>query len=232
MISFLISAAFHAIVVSVVVIVPLFFFNVLPQGELLTFLFAPPPPPPVPPVPAPPVHPVRNQGPIRVRAGELPPKELPKGIPPPTDEPPVVEEIVTPEFLRNMNPIHAGPVGSASGVEGLIRMDDVPVLPPPPPPPKKEPLLVIGTFMGSKLIRRVEPDYPHIARRARISGVVILRVQVTEEGIVSDVRVLSGHPLLNQAALDAVSQWRYSPTLLNGEPVPITGTVTVIFKLN
>ena len=70
-----------------------------------------------------------------------------------------------------------------------------------------------------------------MAKRARVSGVVILQVTVDEEGSVSDVRTLRGHPLLDDAAITAVKQWKYSPTLLNNEPVPVIATVTVIFNL-
>jgi protein TonB len=78
----------------------------------------------------------------------------------------------------------------------------------------------------------VDPPYPDLAKRARVSGKVILVVTVDEEGNVAECRVTSGHPLLNDAALNAVKQWKYSPTLLNGEPVPVIANVTVIFKLN
>ena len=82
-----------------------------------------------------------------------------------------------------------------------------------------------------KLIRKIDPVYPELAKRARVTGRVILIVTVDEEGAVSDIRISSGHPLLNDAAVTAVKQWRYSPTLLNGEPVPVTATVTVFFNL-
>jgi TonB family protein len=87
-----------------------------------------------------------------------------------------------------------------------------------------------GNVQESKLIQRVEPVYPELAKRARIVGKVTLVVTVNEEGFVSDVRVTSGHPLLNEAAVEAVRQWRYSPTLLNGEPVPVMTTVTCVFN--
>jgi protein TonB len=83
----------------------------------------------------------------------------------------------------------------------------------------------------SKLIRRVDPDYPYMARLARVSGTVILQVTVDEEGSVSDIKVLQGHPPLRDEAVRAVWLWKYSPTLLNGEPVPVTATVTIIFRL-
>ncbi len=83
----------------------------------------------------------------------------------------------------------------------------------------------------SKILRRIDPVYPELAKRARVEQIVMLEVSVDEEGNVANVRVIRGHPLLDQAAIDAVKQWKYSPTLLNGEPVPVIATVTVIFKL-
>jgi protein TonB len=118
------------------------------------------------------------------------------------------------------------------GVVGSLINNVAPVaLPPPPKPVKRDPIKVGGNVQESKLIRRVEPVYPELAKRARVQGRVVLVVTVDEEGSVSDIRVSSGHPLLDEAALTAVRQWRYSPTLLNGEPVPVIATVTVIFNL-
>uniref|UniRef100_A0A7V4G9P2 Energy transducer TonB n=1 Tax=Desulfobacca acetoxidans TaxID=60893 RepID=A0A7V4G9P2_9BACT len=96
---------------------------------------------------------------------------------------------------------------------------------------KREPIRVGGNVQESKLIRRVEPVYPELAKRARVQGTVVLIVTVDEEGNVSDIQISKGHPLLNDAAVSAVRQWKYSPTLLNGEPVPVIATVTVIFNL-
>ncbi len=97
--------------------------------------------------------------------------------------------------------------------------------------PQRNPIRVGGKVMDSRLIRRVDPVYPEAAKRARIQGVVVLTVHVNEEGFVYDATVVKGHPLLNQAAVDAVKQWQYSPTLLNGQRVPIIATVSVVFNL-
>jgi protein TonB len=83
---------------------------------------------------------------------------------------------------------------------------------------------------GANLISQVPPVYPELAKQARIQGVVVLELEITKEGSVDNVRVLSGPPLLTQPALDAVKQWRYKPTLLNNEPVPVVTTVTVNFS--
>jgi protein TonB len=88
-----------------------------------------------------------------------------------------------------------------------------------------------GNVQSSKLIQRVEPSYPELAKRARIQGIVLLQVTVGEAGNVTDIKVIRGHPLLNDGAVAAVRKWKYSPTLLNGEPVPVIATVTVNFIL-
>jgi TonB family protein len=95
----------------------------------------------------------------------------------------------------------------------------------------QSPMPVDTIMLESRLIRKVEPIYPELAKRARVMGRVVLKITVDEAGNVSDIRVSSGHPLLNEAAVNAVSQWKYSPMLLNGEPVPVIASVTVLFNL-
>jgi TonB family protein len=94
---------------------------------------------------------------------------------------------------------------------------------------RREPIRVGSNVQESKLIHKVDIVYPDAARTARVSGIVILQITVGAEGNVLEAQVLRGHPLLNQAALDAVRQWRYSPTMLNGEPVPVISTVSLRF---
>ena len=81
-------------------------------------------------------------------------------------------------------------------------------------------------------LRKVNPVYPEIARSARVQGVVILELTLDTQGFVTDARILRSIPLLDQAAIDAVRQWQYTPTLLNGVPVPIVMTATVQFTLS
>jgi TonB family protein len=97
--------------------------------------------------------------------------------------------------------------------------------------PKVEPLRVGGNVQESKLIRRVEPIYPELAIRARVEFAEMLEVTVNEQGDVTNVKVLHGHPLLDEAAIEAVKQWQYSPTYLNGQAVQVVATVTVPFTL-
>jgi TonB family protein len=94
---------------------------------------------------------------------------------------------------------------------------------------RREPIRVGSNVQESKLIHKVDIVYPDAARTARVSGIVILQITVGAEGNVLEAQVLRGHPLLNQAALDAVRQWRYSTTMLNGEPVPVISTVSLRF---
>jgi protein TonB len=159
------------------------------------------------------------------------PTEIPKEIPPPVDEAPVIG---VSNIVGGIPGGVAGGVagGVPGGVVGNLLSGVSPVAPPPPPKPvKRDPIKVGGNVQESKLIRRVEPVYPELAKRARVQGRVVLVVTVDEEGNVSDIKVSAGHPLLDEAALTAVRQWKYSPTLLNGEPVPVIATVTVIFNL-
>jgi TonB family protein len=96
-------------------------------------------------------------------------------------------------------------------------------------PVKRDPIKP-SNLQKSELIRRVDPVYPESAKRARVEGRVLLAVTVDEEGSVFEIRVIAGHPLLVEAALSAVRQWKYSPTLLDGKPVAAIITVTVRFS--
>uniref|UniRef100_UPI0025B8EA69 energy transducer TonB n=1 Tax=Luteitalea sp. TaxID=2004800 RepID=UPI0025B8EA69 len=103
--------------------------------------------------------------------------------------------------------------------------------PPAPPPPPTQPVRVGGNIAPPKKTRDVKPVYPQIAQSARVSGVVIIEATIGPSGKVQNARVLRSIPLLDQSALDAVKQWEYTPTLLNGVPVPVIMTVTVNFTL-
>ena len=123
-------------------------------------------------------------------------------------------------------PFGVGPPGAGPGVGEPVRID-----PPPPPPPAPEPRRPGGNIREPKKIHDVAPVYPAIAIAARKEGTVILEVVLDESGAVSRVRVLRSEPLLDEAAIEAVKRWRYTPTLLNNVPIPILMTVTVRFTL-
>jgi protein TonB len=103
-----------------------------------------------------------------------------------------------------------------------------------PPPPRVTPSRIRqgGNVTAAKLVNQVKPNYPPLARQTRISGTVRLHAIIGKDGTVQSLQLESGHPLLVQAALDAVRQWRYQPTLLNGEPVEVDTTIDVVFSLN
>jgi len=117
----------------------------------------------------------------------------------------------------------------ASGIMSAISV------PPPPPvssnPPKPKPIVIGGQVIAAKLIYRLTPEYPPLARMARIQGTVRLEAIIGTDGAIRDLKVLSGHPLLVRAALEAVQRWRYQPTLLNGGAVEVLTEIDVNFKL-
>lgn len=130
------------------------------------------------------------------------------------------------EFVAS--PEYASWRATRPGVSGGVPPAAIP-LPEPPPPPA--PIRVGGEIKEPRKLRNVPPIYPDIAKQARVQGVVILECTISPQGRVSEVSVLRGIPLLDQAAIDAVKQWIYTPTLLNGVPVPVIMAVTVTFRL-
>jgi protein TonB len=103
--------------------------------------------------------------------------------------------------------------------------------PPPPPPVPQEPVRPGGKIREPQKVRHITPAYPAFALAARVQGVVIIEATLGVDGRVTNARVLRSIPLLDQAAIDAVRQWEFTPTLLNGVPVPVIMTVTVNFTL-
>jgi protein TonB len=129
------------------------------------------------------------------------------------------------EEFSDDTPYAAGAVdigipGGAPGVEGGM-----------PGAPIAEPIRVGGEVQPPKKVKDFRPEYPRMARSARVEGTVILEAVIDTRGIVADVRVLKSIPLLDDAAVEAVKQWRYQATLLNGEAVPVVMTVTMNFGL-
>jgi protein TonB len=229
------SVVLHSLAIIALLALPLVFHDVLPESNLLTFLM--PPPPIAPPPPQPPVVASKPQ---TVVAKYSVPTELPKSIPPPPqEEPPVV---AIPAASGSVIGSNAGAiVGSPFGIPGGVvgNLPPLPPLPPPkqieqePPPAPKvvKPIYVGGDIQAAKLVYKQPVSYPDIALKARISGIVLLRITVDEAGKVTDIKVVSGHPLLVPAAIEAVSHWKYSPTILNGHSVPVIATVAVNFSL-
>ncbi len=114
---------------------------------------------------------------------------------------------------------------------GLGLAESIPTPPPAPRDAPHHPLQVSSGIMDAMLINRVEPRYPTIAQVARVSGSVVLSAVISTDGSIQSLRVVSGNPLLISAAYDAVRQWRYRPTLLNGQAVEVQTLITVNFVL-
>ena len=217
----------EVVVIGVMVIVPLIYTDALPKAQLMTFLVAPPPPPPPPPPPAAAPRVVVQ----RVSMAELmkAPTVIPKTIAKIKDQPQVSSVGVVGGVAGG---VPGGQMGGVLG--GIIGGVTGGVPPPPPPPPKAEVpqrIRVGGQVEAAKLIYGPKPEYPPLAKMARIQGTVRLEALIAKDGTIKDLKVLSGHPLLVKAALSAVQQWRYQPTLLNGQPVEVETEIDVNFTL-
>jgi len=225
--------------VGVGIIIPMIYFDVLPSTTFSSFLVAPPPPPPPPPPPAaaPPVKVVKVI-PRQFDAGKLmAPKVVPKEIAT------IKEDEVPPAASGGVGVVGGVPGGVAGGAPGGVLggiLGSVPTAaPPPPPPPKKDApppppsrIKVGGNVQQAKLVRQPRPTYPPLAKQARIQGVVRLSAVIAKDGTIQELSVISGHPLLAPAALEAVRQWVYQPTTLNGEPVEVSTQIDVNFTLS
>jgi len=216
----------HGALVAGVIAVPLLLESPLPEtsGSAVRAFFvtplelAPPPPPPPPPAPA-----------ARVAKAPAPSVERAEAF---------VAPIETPaEILPDVSALDLGVEGGvAGGVEGGVPggvvggvVGGLPEA--PPPAPELAPLRVGGGIQEPRKLKAVPPIYPGAAREARLEGVVILECLISPQGKVTEVKVLRGLPLLEEAAVDAVKQWVYTPTLMDGVPVPVLMTVTVRFDL-
>ncbi len=232
----LISTAAHVVVIGVVVAIPILYVSAeLPRvPDMVAFVVStapspPPPPPPPPPAPAATRSKPKAIAPVPTANPRAAPVEAPREI---------VEEV--PVDTGSTEGVPGGVEGGVAGgvvggvVGGLV--SELPPPPPPPPPPSpppvaRAPVRIGGELKAPALLERVEPEYPPIAVRAQVQGVVILEAVVDPHGRVEDVRVLRSIPLLDKAAITAVRQWRYSPLLLNGTAERFVLTVTVSFSL-
>ena len=197
-----------------------------------TFLIAPPPPPPPPPAPAvvqvkvAPVHRVfENVGKL------IAPTMIPKTI---AD---IKEAPLPPDFEGGgvAGGVPGGVAGGSMGgvIGGVIGGVNTTVVAPLAPKSggPKAPVRVGGRVREPKLITRVDPRYPPLAMQTHMQGVVIIDAIVDEQGNVVEAKIVLGPPLLIQSALDAVKKWKYEPTYLNDQPVPVQLNVTVTFRL-
>jgi protein TonB len=221
-----VSFTVQVLVVNLLLVLPLIYPAGLPRLALTEYLIAPTAP--AGPPPAPEVRPQPSHAGASNMSGHtlVTPREIPSAIaqlnesavPPAPDLP-----------AGNWVPGGTGTPGARNPVIDSIGSGPNSIAPPPipaPPPPRP------SHAMEANLVHRVQPDYPTLARQARIQGTVVLRAVISRDGAIENLQVLSGHPMLVQAAVNAVLQWRYRPCLLNGEPVEVETQITVKFVLS
>lgn len=214
-----ISFIIEAIVVGFLILLPLLITEALPLHQLSSFLVAPPPPPPPPPPPA--AAPVQKVIQREIVNGELrTPSKIPKAIK-------MIKEEEAPATGLVGGVVGGVPGGQVGGVVGSIISSSAP--PPKVATPQK--LRVSQGVAEGNLLRKIEPQYPQMAKVAHIQGDVILAATISKSGTIENLHQVSGHPILVQAAMEAVKQWRYKPYLLNGEPVEVETTIKVSFKM-
>ena len=224
--NFLASLSAELLAISAVLLIPLLYRDHLPIVHWKDIMVGPAPlaPPPLQPVlshrsgvaSTPVARPV-----FRFTAGKNPHPAQP-GVELTVDAPPTLGSNI-------------GAGGATNALETFIP-NYVAVLPQPrheaaAPKPPPAPIRVTSDLQMAKLLRKVIPEYPALARSARISGVVRLIGTIGEDGTIRNLQLVSGHPLLARAAMEAVGQWIYKPTLLNGKPVEVIAPIEVTFSL-
>jgi protein TonB len=225
------SFVFNCLAVGVMLIMPLVFTESLPKAQLLTFLVAPPPPPPPPPPAAEQVQRVVRQ--IQtdmLNTGQLrTPSRIPQRVQ-------MIREEDAPPPMPATGGVVGGvpggiPGGQLGGVIGGIVSATNAAVPKFVPVTPQRVRISQGVTRGL-LIQKVEPQYPPLARAARVQGEVVLSAIIDANGQITNLQLVSGHPMLVPNAIAAVRQWRYKPYLLNGAPVEVETTITVIFSLS
>jgi protein TonB len=222
----IVSFGIQMMIIGVMVLIPLIFTEALPKTQLMTFLVAPPPPPPPPPPPAAAVK-IVKQVQTDIVNGELrTPTKIPKKVQM------IKEDEAPPPVMASVGVVGGVPGGvpggSMGGVIGSV-LSSTPTVAPKIATPQR--VRVSSGVSSGLLIRKVNPSYPPLARQARIQGTVVLQAQIGKDGNIQNLQLVSGHPMLAPAAIEAVKQWKYKPYLLNGEPVEVDTQVQVNFTL-
>ncbi len=227
--TFAASLTAQMLVTSALILIPLYLVEQPPVSRFHATLMAPSPPP---------APPLRKMAPASSRVAPrvfesgrlLAPRAIPNKV---AD---IVEESLPSEFLSGVGV----PGGLPDLIIGSLVNQASRLAPPPAPPPTvnkdvvekpRQRIRVGGDVLEAKLIHRVMPVYPPLAKQARISGTVKLVGVINREGRIISLQVISGHPLLVAAAVDAVRQWIYRPTLLNKEPVEVIAPIDVNFVI-
>jgi periplasmic protein TonB len=223
----ILSLVIQVSLLGVMVLIPLIYTEALPKQAMTTFLVAPPPPPPPPPPPAAtPVKVIKVQSDLDQGALRTPTK-IPDKIKM------IKEEEAPPQAAAGVVGGVAGgvPGGALGGVIGGI-VGNAAANVPKVTAAKPVTARISGGVMAGNKIAGSNPQYPPIAKAARIQGAVVLAATISKNGSIENLRLISGPPMLVQAAMDAVKGWRYKPYLLSGEPTEVETTITVNFNLN
>lgn len=223
------SALVQAGVLGVFVLIPLVYTEALPQKFLNIFLASPPARPSAPPAAASSRNTPRDAKDVAhwIQPGMLiAPTQIPTAVV-------ISKEEEAPDVGAGCsNCVANGIPGGDSGVPNGI-IGSTGVIPPPPPTAKRAPqvIRVGGNVQAARIIHQVQPSYPAIAKTAHITGTVVLHAVIGKDGSVEELQYVSGPAALMRNAMDAVRQWRYQPTLLDGNPVEVDTTISVVFTL-
>ena len=218
------SLSFQLILLLAVVVIPLFHTDSLPKRQTLTMLYLQPPP-------------AASASPAKFQAPKLASTYIPTstGITAPVHK---TQEAPPPPVGATSGAVGGVPGGMVGGVPGgvfsevLNSVPSVPVLAKLAVPTPVKRMRIASRVAEANLIHDVPPQYPAEAGRARLEGTVVLMAVIGMDGSVKDVRVENGLPILAQAAIEAVKQWRYKPYMVDGEPVEVDSRITINFTLS
>jgi len=227
------ALAMQVVLVGMILVLPLYFTEKLPEQRMLAVLVAPPPPPPPPAAaasaPAPKVvKPVQSN----IERGVL---HTPTKIP---DRVQVVQEEAPPAPTVSANGVVGGVPGGVPGGQlggalgGVINSVAAPVVVEKPKITTPQRVRVSQGILEGSLLHKVAPVYPLLARQAHMQGAVVLQAVIAKDGSIEKLQVIQGQTLLTDAAVEAVKKWKYKPYLLNGEPVEVETTITVNFTFS
>jgi len=220
----LVSFAIEVVAISVLVVLPLIYTQALPKQMWGNIVEAPPPP-----AAASPPRQMRRQPQVARTNRDAEDRVFrePSAIPSTISMSHDSDDSTAPPRMGDFVP-----GGIPQGVPSSVLTDIAKsVIPTVVKPPATQKLRVSSGVAAGMLIQQVKPRYPALAMQARIQGTVVLQAAIGKDGRVENLRLVSGHPMLAPAAIEAVKQWRYRPYLLNGEPVDVDTQINVNFTL-
>jgi len=232
------SIMIHVVLVTALLLIPLLLPEHIQYSQLMRLVAPLAPPPPA-------LVPIQLEAPSKIALAQIQPSIQPDpgSIIMPTEIPKEIARVVDDAPVPGVGVAGGVFNGNVGGVLRTVLLTDTKpadVAPPPPSPPPPPPapvtaalapIRVGGYIKEPTVVKLISPVYPKLAIRARVTGTVTLEATVTAQGTVDEIKIISGNPLLIEAAIDCVKQWRYEPTYLNGEPVPVILTARVHFEL-